>query len=556
MNLRQSERSEPENGVACWLIPWCLLVALMFVYAGDVPPMVNEAHYLVKAKNFWQPDWCDADLFASSGKAHVFFYWILGWPTKYVSLETTAWIGRSIGWAILAAGLVRLSRVCSQMRYASIAIAAIWIAGVEYGNLAGEWVVGGIEGKVPAYGFVLAAIAELARRNWNRVWVLLGIASAFHVLTGGWSVIAAMFAWTITEAWKPGRCPLLTRWLLLGGIISLAGVLPAAQLMMGTSPADASQAAKIYSLFRIRHHLLPSDFLTWWYIRHGIVIAILISFAGRRHSNRRSASRLDRVDSQRFDSVKSSDIHCSDDVEYHVLVFVVGAGLIAVSGLLIGTMVSNSPDFAAKLLRYYWFRLSDAVIPLGMAIVVVRTLSDENRRWRTAAKILVLLAFLLVGYSSIDRMMQGVPPSVNNRLMGWDMEADATSKRKVFEDWLAVCNWAALSTPDDEVFLTPRHQQTFKWYSGRSEVVNWKDVPQDAINLIEWKKRFQEIYPDRLGAIRVTINYKTLREFRNRYQVRYMVVDRRVVGEHLPLLRVYPTESNDNANYAVYEMPR
>ena len=48
MNLRQSERSEPENGVACWLIPWCLLVALMFVYAGDVPPMVNEAHYLVK----------------------------------------------------------------------------------------------------------------------------------------------------------------------------------------------------------------------------------------------------------------------------------------------------------------------------------------------------------------------------------------------------------------------------------------------------------------------------------------------------------------------------
>ncbi|WP_068265713.1 DUF6798 domain-containing protein [Rubripirellula obstinata] len=518
------------------LAEWFLLIALMFVYAGDAPPMVNEAHYLVKAKNFWQPDWCAADLFASSGKAHVFFYWALGWPTQYFSLETTAWIGRIVGWSVLAFGLMRLSHVFSRTGYASIAIAVLWIAGIEYGNLAGEWVVGGIEGKVPAYGFVLAAIAELARRNWNRVWVLLGIASAFHVLTGGWSVIAAMFAWAVTEAGKPKRHPLLTRWLFLGGLISLAGIIPAAQLMMGTSSTDAAQAAKIYSLFRIRHHLLPSDFLTWWYIRHGIVITILICFAIRQ----RVANRLKE----------------DEEAERRFLAFVGGAGLIAVGGLLIGLLVSIFPDLSARLLRYYWFRLSDAMIPLGMAIVVVGTLSDQDKRWRVAAKSLLVLAFLMVGYASVDRMLQRVPPSVNNRLMGWDMDSDAATKRAVFKDWLAVCNWAALSSPENEVFLTPRHQQTFKWYSGRSEVVNWKDVPQDAISLIEWKKRFQEVFPERLGAIRVTINYKTLRKFREQYNVRYMIVDRRVVGEHLPLLRVYPTESSDNVNYAVYETPK
>ena len=42
------------------LRPWCLEILLLllvfFVYAGDAAPMVNEAHYLSKAKNFWNPD--------------------------------------------------------------------------------------------------------------------------------------------------------------------------------------------------------------------------------------------------------------------------------------------------------------------------------------------------------------------------------------------------------------------------------------------------------------------------------------------------------------------
>ena len=38
------------------LVETILLVLLFYAYAGDRPPMVNEAHYLVKAKNFWQPE--------------------------------------------------------------------------------------------------------------------------------------------------------------------------------------------------------------------------------------------------------------------------------------------------------------------------------------------------------------------------------------------------------------------------------------------------------------------------------------------------------------------
>ena len=157
----------------------CLLMMLFFVYAGDPPPMVNEAHYLVKAKNFWDPQWCSRDLFAASGKAHTTFYALFGWPSRYTSLEVTAWIGRAIAWLMLALGLRRLSWRMIARPWICVGVAALWIAGIERGNLAGEWVVGGIEAKVPAYALVLWALAEMVGRRWDRTWIALGTASAF-----------------------------------------------------------------------------------------------------------------------------------------------------------------------------------------------------------------------------------------------------------------------------------------------------------------------------------------------------------------------------------------
>jgi hypothetical protein len=105
------------------------------------------------------------------------------------------------------------------------------------------------------------------------------------------------------------------------------------------------------------------------------------------------------------------------------------------------------------------------------------------------------------------------------------------------------------------LLLTPRHQQSFKWYAERAEVVNWKDIPQDVVTLREWARRFVEIYPVELSTMRVTIRYDRLREFRRKYNVNWMVVDRRVVGPQLPLVQVYPLGDERNATYAIYRLP-
>ena len=43
-------------------------------------------------------------------------------------------------------------------------------------------------------------------------------------------------------------------------------------------------------------------------------------------------------------------------------------------------------------------------------------------------------------------------------------------------------------------FITPRMNQSFKWRTGRPEVVSRKDIPQDARSIVEWSDRVHNIY--------------------------------------------------------------
>lgn len=524
-----------------------LLVLLFFVAAGDPPPAINEAHYLVLAKNFWQPDWCSGDLFVTSDKPHVLFHATFGGLTQLFSLATAAWIGRLIAWTMLAVALQTLTRAVCDRPFASLAVAIIWIAGVEWFNLAGEWVIGGIEAKVPAYAFVVAAMTQMATGKWSRVWPLLGIASAFHVLVGGWTVVAAMFAYAIAGRHQSPLAKQILP-LLLGGAIAMLGLWPALQMSAATHPVDAIAAAKYYTYSRIAHHLLPSSFPSHWFIRHGVLVAVTWAAAWPLRRDQRFAA---------------------------LFWLAVGSCGIAVVGLLLGQLPRFAPDLGAQLLRFYWFRATDSVTPLTLGLAVAIYLRSEG--WlrspagaaearagdarpsslhRSVGILLIGTAGVLQGSSTWKNLQYGIPVSTRFDTITYRNQESIAAQQQAYRDWVAVCRWVDASLPPDEILITPRHQQTFKWYAQRAEVVNWKDVPQDADSLVQWYRRFFEIYPRRLGTVRVTIRYPELQRFREQYGARFMIVDRRVVGPNLPLVLVYPQgAATTNATYAVYRLP-
>ncbi|MEM1226185.1 MAG: DUF6798 domain-containing protein [Planctomycetota bacterium] len=522
------------------------LVALFFAYAGDAPPGVNEAHYLVKAKNFWDPNFCRNDLFAASGKAHLTFYVVFGWLTRVASLELTAWIGRLVGWGLIAAGLVRLGSSLGLRIPWMVMGSVVWLAGIEYGNLAGEWVIGGIEAKVPAYGLALVGLAHVVERRWARAWIWFGGAAAFHVLTGGWAVVSASVAYLIMERpWQSrnDRPRFFSTGLWVGGGLSLLGVIPAWAMSRNVTEAEGIAAARTYAYFRISHHLTPAAFHMGWYIRHGcLAVTTVAMIVWVRRAGWLRPERSDRF-----------------------AAFGLGAITIGAAGLLIGCLPAVLPDLAAKLLRFYWFRLSDVVVPLVLAMATAGAgqgiwhdhLAGKSRSVWSWLPVVVIMTASVTGLaaSAWKRASGGVPISVSNRLLGMESNADYARQRHTMLDWLAVCRFIRASTSPDEVLLTPRHQQTFKWYAHRAEVVNWKDVPQDAASLLQWSQRFVEVFPFRLSTMRTTIRYADLRELRRRYGVRWMIVDHRVAGRELPLVRVYPVGDQSNTTYSVYRLP-
>ena len=516
-----------------------LIGLLFFVFAGGPTPDVNEAHYLAKAKHYWNPEWCPRDHFLDSADAHLVFNWTFGWLTLLLPLPAVAWTGRLLTWGLLAWAWQRLSAAVAPWRLMSLLSAAILILLVRDFNFAGEWLVGGVEAKGFAFVLVLLGLEALVRDRWRTVWPLLGAAAAFHVLVGGWSVIAAGAAWVWRGRGRPGIVAMLPA-LLAGLLLALPGLIPGVRLSLGVEVDVVRQANRIYVFERLSHHLAPHAFPElWWirWIRHGALLAVWGGLC---------------VATWRMEAVR------------RVSGFVAGAVLIGFCGLAIdaATHVTRSQDLAATLLRFYWFRLSDVALPLGTALGACSLIAHWRDTRRPAGDAALIATMLLAGAGiGVVVYQRQLDPRPAADAQGLPVVDDPQIRRRMYEDWINVCRWIREETPPDATFITPRWQQTFKWYAQRSEVVSHKDVPQDARSLVDWKKRMRVLYrryrddDGRVKAGLAAYDDKNLAILAHYFDAQYIVVDR-TRSRHRPgFTLVYPNGLFENETYAVYRVP-
>ena len=176
-----------------WLVPILAWATILLFSAVAAPvPGVNEPHYLCKARHFWQPDWCSQDFFLASPNAHTVFYATIGSLTRIASFEQSAWIGRILAMFVLAWGWTHcLSRGVFD-QWSTLWCAWIFLALAACGNFSGEWLVGGVEGKVFAYGFLFRGIRRRTSPPlafYAAVWFGIGVIS-FHPVVGIWGLLA------------------------------------------------------------------------------------------------------------------------------------------------------------------------------------------------------------------------------------------------------------------------------------------------------------------------------------------------------------------------------
>ena len=525
-----------------------LIFLLCFLIGGWLPPDVNEAHYLCKARHYWDPTWCVGDVFLESADAHLVFYWTLGWLAALVSLPATAWIGRLATWIMLAWAWRRLSFAVIPRPWVSVLTVAVYFPLQFGGHMAGEWVVGGVEAKGFAYVLMLLGLEALVRRKWGRMWISFGAASAFHVLVGGWSVVAGFIAYGLAGNDRPPLRSMLPA-LVAGGLLSLLGLLPTAALNMDVGADLIGQANWIYVYGRLSHHLVFTQFDPLRIAAHFGLLAVWLCVALLTRA--RGLACAD-------DDACGDDGDCGDDGQRQLQRFVAGAVAIAVIGVLLSLLPRST--WTTALLRLYWFRLSDAVLPLGVAFGLVGSILHwrETSRPRLGTVLLSLAivlpaAFFVIRYTVQQRDMR--PPSAKQTRPLRSMSAKRL--RKTYEDWVRLGIWIRNNTEDDAVFITPRAQQSFHWVGQRAEVACWKDVPQDAASMVQWWERMQALYPPEVIEQGLVWHGETrLNELAHRYDAQYVIIDRTVSGRGLRLRRVYPTSAATNDSFEIYRVNR
>jgi len=526
--MRRLAGGSDGDGAAGWLhaAVETLLIAAVFAAAGAWPvPDVNEAVYLTKARHAADPAWGQGDFFLETPDAHGVFYLVMGPLAAAVPLETAAWIGRVVGWIALAAGFRHAARPLLATDWGCVAAAALFSLALRHTTAAGEWVIGGCEAKVFAWAAVLAAIGEVGRSRFAPAVGLCGVATAVHPLVGGWAAMATVAAWLVSGRPVPTTGRGLAVLAVVGGVLAAAaGVAPALGLTATADPAIRAEGVRIYVVERLPHHLLPRTFADGMLARH--VLAIVAWWLVQR-------------------------LLPASPARGRVTAFTLAAIGIAVVGLAIALVEPWAPAVAHGLLRFYWFRLADAVVPFALATTVAAALAADA----VCGRITPARPALVRGIAAILLVADLVVQSGHWPLPGRAGPAPRSDAKLPAAAWADVCGWVRDHAPADACFLTPRGAASFTWRTGRREVVSWKNSPQDAASLVEWRRRIVACF-SRTGGIvdmersTVSLGPDRLRSVAARYGADHLIapVDAPFIDD-VPGERLYANQA-----YAVYRL--
>lgn len=457
------ESTSPQDWKETFSVRVFTAVALVFVIYSFVRipiPAVNEPHYMAKAKYFWDACWCPDDFFLSSPNPHLVFYATTGWLTLIFSLEFATLILRLAVLVFVACGWTYAFSALTQSRWGPFWMASLFLLLQTIGSFSGEWIVGGVESKVFTYGFVFFSLGFLFRSRWTYAAASLGAAISFHPVVGIWALLCGVFATFVMFFFSRSREKLpvnvkdITVSFACLVAAALPGLIPALWLLaIPTDPEVSFQADFIAVYYRLKHHLDPMRFRQSAYIGYAALTVFWLICVCSLQSTRNQ---------KWFNG------------------FVLASLMVAFVGLIAGLRFSPPEDMPVlairmKLLKFYPFRFYDAMLPIVCCLVCVQLgqrLRWTGKWWVAAVPMAAMTTALL--------------------FPGPDQDPSRLSeKRKA--NWIRMTDWIENNTARDAEFITPKNAWAFKWFASRPEYVAYKDIPQDATGMVEWKQRLTNI---------------------------------------------------------------
>ena len=417
----------------------------------------NELDVLPFARQFFNHSWLPNDWYLNLdiGYRQIFSY-IQGFLVDWLGFLNGAYVGRLVAYWFLAFALIVFFRAIGLRFFLGLIVVIFFVQNQSL--IAGEWIVGGVDPKTVAYGFGLMAFALFHKKKYLIGFALAGAALSFHVLVGIYALYCVILATVITERPLNQVISSLFRksWPFL--ITGIFGILAIFQAIIPQDRIDANKAWKIYVELRVPHHVLPSA----WQGNEWISILVLAT-----------CFFLIVFFSIRNDSTKFTTAYALASIS----LFVIGLTIFAL----------DQPS----LLRFYWFRYPDVMVPfLGMVTIALLLNGIANLNFADYPKIpkelnriqgilkyglpalFAIYALFLVSESRT--YVQGKYRRGLNR--------DITKTQVVLE-------WISENTPEEAVFLIDPLLNEFYVYANRARFVSFSHPPQSASEILEWYRR-------------------------------------------------------------------
>jgi hypothetical protein len=469
------------------LLVWLLFSGVSLL--GTPVPGVNEPHYVCKARSLIDPDWCERDFFLRSANVHWCFLFLTGWWSQWISFSGTVITGRLLSALVLSLGWRSLCGAVGLNGWRSLLAASIFAVVTQLGSFSGEWILGGYESKVPAWGLGWAAlgywIGGSTTGQLRRVMLAglcCGLSVTLHPVVGGWFGVGVAGA-SVLRVFCGGRIRSEVISLGVFGAASifaaLPGLLPALRFLLSgqESTAVRDRAIFVQVYWRLRHHLDPTAITAeqWWFA--GLLLSLVLLSGLWLQGGRRLGLLFG----------------CGDrDKSLANLQRVLMVALaLASAGILVGWHADpveqmQGWQWRGNLLRFYPFRFFDGMLPTVTAIMVVlcgARLSESLQAVGLRAlwpKWAMCLLVLFAGAWGLAMWKRPAAPAGYTRA-GW-------------RDWQAACVWLQTHTEKASLVLTPRESFAFKWLSERAEYVCYKDCPQDPAGIVKWDSRLWKVH--------------------------------------------------------------
>ena len=430
----------------------------------------NEMDIMPYAKSIFNNMWLEKDWYLNLKIPYRYFFsYPVGFFANTFGFVKTTFIGRLVSYIFIAYALNVLIRSIKSKSHNSLFYFSIIIFFNTFpsGNGAGEWMVGGFETKVFAYGFSILSLSAFLLNQHKKGLLFAGLSLSFHLLVGIYNLFCLIPVLLLYQRETKSYFLKILKSLpifIFAGIVGIYAIIY--QLFFIENDIN-NLGWDIYVNIRVPRHTLPNFFPlnTWIYFTLFTLINLFFFFKSKK---------------------KELKI-LSSYALFSIIISLIGITIF----FLLGT---------GHYLKYYFFRFSDIMLPLitiiNITIFIINILETKYPKHSNKLKYVFIIIALFI-----------MVPKINNFVSNFIYKSQQI-REKTSSDVL-MADWVKKNTTKNKIFITQPLNSYFYINYERSMFVSWKHSPQNNKDIIEWYNR--------LKALNKGKDFKTIGEIKPNY---------------------------------------